>query len=54
MTTLLQQVEDLVRAKLESKSLTAHQTQWAHMVLSNENFKQDQYLLAMLKTTLEA
>lgn len=54
MTTLLQQVEDLIRQKLEDKSMTAHQSQWAYMVLSNDQTKQDQYLLAMLKSTLEA
>jgi len=52
--TLLQQVEDLIRQKLEDKSLTYSQTYWSHMVLTNDKFKRDENLLAMLKNTLEA
>jgi hypothetical protein len=51
---LLTHVEDLVRQKLEDKSLTPHQTQWASMVLGNQQLRQEPYLLAMLKSTLEA
>jgi hypothetical protein len=51
---LLTHVEDLVRQKLEDKTMTAHQSQWAYMVLSNDQTRQEPYLLAMLKNTLEA
>lgn len=51
---LLKEVEDLIRAKLEDKSLTYSQTYWSHMVLTNDNFKQDENLLVMLKNTLKS
>jgi len=54
MSTLLQQVEDLVRQKLEDKTMTYDQSRWAYMVLSNDQTRQSPYLLAMLKSTLEA
>ena len=52
--TLLNEVEDLVRQKLEDKSLTYSQTYWSHMVLTNDKFKNDEHLLTILKNTLEA
>jgi len=51
---LLDNVEGLVRQKLEDKTLTHHQTFWSHMVLTNNHFRNNDYLLAMLKSTLEA
>jgi len=54
MSTLLEQVEDLVRQRLEDKTMTYHQSQWSYMVLTSEEFRHNEYLLAMLKSTLEA
>ena len=51
---LLDEVEVLVRQKLEDKTLTHHQTYWSHMVLTNNQFRNNDYLLTILKNTLQA